>query len=227
MFRRVTKLVLNEGEHLMLEINLFVNPLGRQCLRCEYDVLKVDRELTTKVSYRFIPFFNMATIQQTIELYHLDQHDLRVRQTVSNTIYRVILDYLAASFQGKRRGRQFLLSMQTALIKNDNNYSSKLAEEIAQQVNLDLDMFLDDRCSPLVKRTFKEEQQIAKRLGVTQPSTAVVFDSNQSQYGFLLHDFDYETLVNAYQNNELENEFSIAGFIKKHQSQPQTRFIQK
>lgn len=112
MFRNVVKLVLNEGEHLMLEIHLFVNPLENRCFRCEHDVLKIDHQLNTKVNYRFIPFFNMATIQQTIESYHLNQHSLAVRQIVSRTIYQVILDYMAASFQGKKRGRQFLLILQ-------------------------------------------------------------------------------------------------------------------
>ena len=31
----------------MLELHLFVNPLGMRCLRCEKDVLKIDRDLNT------------------------------------------------------------------------------------------------------------------------------------------------------------------------------------
>lgn len=227
MFRKVIKLVLNEGEHLMLEIHLFVNPLGRRCFRCEHDVLKVDQQLNTKVNYRFIPFFNMATIQQTIELYHLDQHSLAVRQSVSNTIYRVILDYMAASFQGRKRGRQFLLMMQNALIKDNNNYNDKLVEKIALASGLDLEMFLEDRHSSLAKKAFQKEQQIAKSLGVKKPATAVVFDSNQSKYCFLLNDFDYESLVTAYQNKQLENEFSVANFIKNRRLHSQTKLVQK
>ena len=34
----------------MLELHLFVNPLGMRCLRCEKDVLKIDRDLNTKIS---------------------------------------------------------------------------------------------------------------------------------------------------------------------------------
>jgi len=41
----------------MLELHLFVNPLGMRCLRCEKDVLKIDRDLNTKISYQFVPLF--------------------------------------------------------------------------------------------------------------------------------------------------------------------------
>ena len=227
MFRNVVKLVLNEGEHLMLEIHLFVNPLENRCFRCEHDVLKIDHQLNTKVNYRFIPFFNMATIQQAIESYHLNQHSLAVRQIVSRTIYQVILDYMAASFQGKKRGRQFLLILQNALIKENINYNHDLVKDVALRSKLDLEMFMEDRNSSLAKKTFRQEQQVAKSLGVKEPATAVVFDSSQSQYGFLLNNFDYNTLITAYQNKQLEDEISVANFIKNYQLHPQTRTIQK
>ncbi|MBB1062376.1 DsbA family protein [Limosilactobacillus fastidiosus] len=211
----------------MLEIYLFINPLGSRCFRCERDVLKIDHQLNTKVNYRFIPFFNMATIQQTIEFYHLDPRSLAVRQNVSNTIYRVILDYMAASFQGKKRGRQFLLMLQDALIKEDSNYSDSLVKNIALQSKLDLKMFLEDRNSTLAKKTFHQDQQFAQSLGITRPSTAVVFDTKQSHYGFLLNNFDYETLITAYKNKQLENDPSIANFVKHYQSRPLTKTMQK
>lgn len=206
----------------MLEIHLFVNPLGSHCFRCERNILKIDHQLNTKVNYRFIPFFNMETIQQTIEAYHLNQHDLIIRQNVSRTIYQVILDYIAASYQGKKRGRQFLLLLQNALIKENINYNNNLVKEVALRANLDLEMFSEDRHSALAKKTFRQEQQVAKSLGVKEPATAVVFDSNQSQYGLLLNNFDYETLISAYQNKQLEDKLSITNFIKNYQSHPQT-----
>ena len=61
----------------MLEIHLFVNPLGMRCFRCENDVLRLDQNLRTKISYQFIPVFNMQTITDTIRLYHLDACNLK------------------------------------------------------------------------------------------------------------------------------------------------------
>lgn len=210
----------------MLEIHLFVNPLGSRCFQCEHDVLKVDQKLDTKVNYRFIPFFNMETIQQTIDLYQLDQHSLAVRQCVSNTIYRVILDYMAASFQGRKRGRQFLLVLQSALINNNQGYSIDLVKKAATEAKLDLEMFMEDRDSQLAKGAFHKEQQTAKDLGITKPATAVIFDTEEPEYGFLFNHFDYETLIKAYYAQKLDNEESVMSFIK-NSSQLQTKLILK
>ena len=56
----------------MLEIHLFVNPLGMQCYRCEQDVLRIDKDLQqTKLQYQFVPLINMHTIQNTLHRYGL------------------------------------------------------------------------------------------------------------------------------------------------------------
>ena len=105
----------------MLELHLFVNPLGMRCLRCEKDVLKIDRDLNTKISYQFVPLFNMKTIDSTLKYYHLNPHDLAARQQVSKTLNQIILDYKAALFQGRKRGRHYLLQLQSALINQGLN----------------------------------------------------------------------------------------------------------
>ena len=112
----------------MLELHLFVNPLGMRCLRCEKDVLKIDRDLNTKISYQFVPLFNMKTIDNTLKYYHLNPHDLAIRQQVSKTLNQVILDYKAALFQGRKRGRHYLLQLQSALINQGLDYNDELID---------------------------------------------------------------------------------------------------
>ena len=125
----------------MLELHLFVNPLGMRCLRCEKDVLKIDRDLNTKISYQFVPLFNMKTIDNTLKYYHLNPHDLSIRQQVSKTLNQVILDYKAALFQGRKRGRHYLLQLQSALINQGLDYNDELINKIAHDSHLDLEMF--------------------------------------------------------------------------------------
>lgn len=187
----------------MLEIHLFVNPLGSRCYRCENDVLRVDQQLNTKVRYYFIPLFSMQTIQQTMQLYHLDSHNTQERQRVVTVLNQVILDYMAASFQGRKRGRHFLLLMQAALICQNRNYSVDLAKQIAIKAQLDIDMFMEDRQSELAKRAHQQDQKIAAELGVTDTATAVVVDSEDESNCVLINNFDYDTLIHAFQNHEL------------------------
>lgn len=210
----------------MLEIHLFVNPLGMRCFRCENDVLRVDHELNTKINYQFVPLFNMQTINDTLRLYDLSSHDLTVRQHVADTIYQVILDYKAALFQGRKRGRCYLLRLQDAIVKDQVDYSRQLAERVAKAAGLDLEMFLEDRQSNLARQAFHEDQQMAAELGVTQTATAVVFDTDQTDYGYLIADFDYETLIHAFRENKLDHRQSAAQFAAQFH-RPDLKIVQK
>ena len=200
----------------MLEIHLFVNPLGMRCFRCENDVLRVDHELNTKINYQFVPLFNMQTITDTMRLYGLSSCDLKVRQHVADTIFQVILDYKAALFQGRKRGRCYLLRLQDAMVRG----------QVAQQAKLDLEMFMEDRRSKLAHQAFQEDQQMAAELGVTQTATAVVFDTDQTDYGYLIADFDYETLIQAFRENKLDHQQSAAQFAAQFH-RPSLKIIQK
>ena len=77
MFTKEFKVIYRSEEQLMLEIHLFVNPLGMRCFRCENDVLRVDHELNTKINYQFVPLFNMQTITDTLRLYGLSSSPTR------------------------------------------------------------------------------------------------------------------------------------------------------
>ncbi|MRN07788.1 DsbA family protein [Lactobacillus sp. 0.1XD8-4] len=202
----------------MLELHLFVNPLGMRCLRCEKDVLQIDHDLNTKISYQFVPLFNMKTINNTIDLYHLNPHDLAIRQRVSKTLNQVILDYKAALFQGRKRGRHYLLLLQSALIKKGLNYSDELANKIAADSNLDIEMFLEDRQSQLAKQAFRQDQKIANDLGVSETATAVVFNTNDSDYGLMIPNFNYDTLINAFKSGELSPKASLNDLASNYQA---------
>lgn len=210
----------------MLEIHLFVNPLGMRCFRCENDVLRVDHELNTKINYQFVPLFNMQTISDTIRLYGLSRCDLTVRQHVSNTIFQVILDYKAALFQGRKRGRCYLLRLQDAIVKGQVGYSRQLAEQVAKEAGLDLEMFMEDRQSKLARQAFQEDQRMAAELGVTQTATAVVLDTDQTDYGYLIANFDYETLIQAFRENKIDHRQSAAQFAAQFH-RPALKTIQK
>lgn len=204
------------GGVIMLELHLFVDPLGMRCLRCERDVLKIDRNLNTKINYQFVPLFNMKTIDNTIKYYHLNPHDLAIRQQVSRTLNQVILDYKAALFQGRKRGRHYLLLLQSALIKHGLDYNDELISKIAHNSSLDLEMFFEDRHSQLAKQAFRQDQKIASDLGVSETATAVVFNTDDSDYGLMIPNFDYDTLINAFKSGKLDHASSLNDFVSQY-----------
>lgn len=209
----------------MLELHLFVNPLGMRCLRCEKDVLKIDSDLNTKISYQFVPLFNMKTIDNTLKYYHLNPHDLAIRQQVSKTLNQVILDYKAALFQGRKRGRHYLLQLQSALINQGLDYNDELINKIAHDSHLDLEMFFEDRQSQLAKQAFHQDQKIASDLGVSETATAVVFNTEDSDYGLMIPNFDYNTLINAFKSGKLARPTSLDEFVNQYRP-PKLQIIQ-
>lgn len=188
----------------MLEIHLFVNPLGTRCLDSEKDVLAIERQLQTRVSYQFIPLVNMKTIQQTLDLYGLPKCHLQQRQCISCMLYQVALDIKAASFQGGQHGRQYLVNVQKIMSDRSVDYTATVVKEIAQIANLDWKTFLEDRQSKMVKDSLRKDQAIADDLGVTATPTAIVLDTNDPDYSLLIHDFTYQSLIDCARKGQLQ-----------------------
>ena len=79
--------------------------------------------------------------------------------------YSAALDCKAAQFQGKKKGRRFLIKLQEAVGCNNIPYSRALAESIFEEIGGDLNMFKEDRQSDFVKEVFFSDQKIdCKRL---------------------------------------------------------------
>ena len=187
----------------MLEIHLFINPLGTRCLNSERDVLAVERQLQTKVSYQFIQLINMNTIQQTISFYNLRHCRLKERQCISCMLYQAALDVKAASFQGGQHGRKYLVNVQKIMSDRSVSYSEQVVQKIASLANLDWEIFNEDRKSKMVRQSLQKDQAMADDLGVTVTPTAIVLDTNDPEYSLLIHDFTYQSLIDCARHGQL------------------------
>lgn len=160
----------------MIEIYLFVNPLGGICLNVEKDILKLVETENKKIQFRFIPLVNMRTINDLIKLFEIPPHDIEQRNKLFEDVYSAALDYKAAQLQGKKKGRYLLLGLQKAVAENNIPYSSELAEQLVSEAGGDLDMFKADRQSEFVKESFQTDQQIAREMGIVKHPSAVVYN---------------------------------------------------
>ncbi|WP_061776489.1 DsbA family protein [Levilactobacillus senmaizukei] len=177
----------------MLEVYLFVNPLGARCMRSERNIMKLADHLNSKVSFQFVPLLNQQIIEQSLTA----RPTLAERNDRFNVYYQAILAYKAALFQGKRKGRSFLLNMQSAVVDHHRTFSQDLALELAKDCQLDLDMFVEDCDSDLAKQAFQTDQKLAAEMKVQQSSSAVIFNCSASQCGLLLNDVTYESLCDV------------------------------
>lgn len=208
----------------MLEVYLFINPLGNNCLRCEHDIVKLDDQIDQKVIYQFVPVLNMQTINHTLEFNDLDIHDLTVRNRVSKAMFQIILDYKAALFQGRKKGRRFLLRLQDSILKNNMHYSEELTFETAETVNLDIDMFSEDRSSRLAHQAFETDQKMANEMGIDQTSSAVIYNADNTEYGVLINDFTYDSLLDLC-NKSLDSEPTLNSLYKTTNYHPNLRVL--
>lgn len=173
----------------MIEIYLFVNPLGGICLNVEKDILKLVETENKKIQFRFIPLVNMRTINHLINLFEIPSHDIEQRNQLFEDIYSAALDYKAAQLQGKKKGRHLLLGLQQAVAVDNIPYSSELAEKLVIEAGGDIDMFKADRQSDFVKESFQTDQQIAREMGITKHPSAVVYNYTcDRDFGVLVED---------------------------------------
>ncbi|WP_125683873.1 DsbA family protein [Levilactobacillus yonginensis] len=177
----------------MLEVYLFVNPLGARCMRSERNIMRLADHLNSKVSFQFVPLLNQQIVGQSLS----GRPTLAERNARFNVYYEAILAYKAALFQGKRKGRRFLLNMQKAVVDDHEQFSQELALSLAKDCRLDLDMFKEDCQSDLAKQAFQTDQKLAAEMKIEQSSSAVIFNCDVSECGLLLDDVTYESLCDV------------------------------
>ena len=86
-------------------------------------------------------------------------------------------------------------------------------------------MFFEDRQSQLAKQAFHQDQKIASDLGVSETATAVVFNTEDSDYGLMIPNFDYNTLINAFKSGKLARPTSLDEFVNQYRP-PKLQIIQ-
>lgn len=166
---------------------LFINPLGKQCYKCEQEVMKFIKRTPHKVHVHFLPFHNFKSVTQYMKNNQLNVKNIDLRNEIYTKIYDASLSYKAALLQGKKLGRAFLMELQTQLHLLHKEYNPKLLQEIIQIIGLDEKMFYEDKASKLVHQEYEKDQQIAQEMMVKTNPSLVIFDNLNQQYGVILH----------------------------------------
>ena len=166
---------------------LFINPLGKQCYKCEQEVMKFIERTPHKVHVHFLPFHNFKSVTQYMKNNQLNDKNIDLRNEIYTKIYDASLSYKAAQLQGKKLGRAFLMELQTQLHLLHKEYTPELLQEIIQTIGLDEKMFYEDKASKLVHQEYEKDQQIAQEMMVETNPSLVIFDNLNQQYGVILH----------------------------------------
>lgn len=160
----------------MLEVFLFINPIGVKCREIEQRLLNIINHSEVKFQLRLVPLMNLTTVSDYIDSFEGNQNDLNLRNHLTNLIYQTAIDVKAAQMQGKKCGRDFLLKIQDEIGQKKKDYSEELVLDIFQTTSGDLEMFLEDRQSNFVKEAFLMDQQLAQEMAIQSHPSAVIFN---------------------------------------------------
>lgn len=202
----------------VIEVFLFVNPLGSECYETEKMIMNFSDERDEKVKVRFVPLLNFHTLGQHMKDQNIAGASLEMRNQMYNESYHASLAFQAAAMQGKKKGRQFLLALQKSVVKLRKEFSKETVMNAAEEVNLDIEMFEEDLESDLAKNAFTKDQKLAQEMAVTEAPTCVVFQSNGEEPGHriestitkqLLHGLCDSKEADTPKFNSLKNKYTL------------------
>ena len=164
------------------------------CFKSNQMIIEFAQERTEKVNIRFV-----TSVLSQKSLRQLHYAYLKKMQRDDNQIFNAdfiaSLAVQAATMQGKKRGMQFLMSLQSRLFEEGDSFSEALIIEVAQQVNLDLTMFQEDLYSNLAKKAYTRDQHLAQKMQITSTPTCVLYQCNSSNKAIKMsHHLSKETL---------------------------------
>lgn len=173
-------------QKMLIEIYLFVNPLGRACYQSEKTIAEFAKERNEKVRVRFVPFLNFQTISKQLEEENIKGAGLELRNQMYTDSYRACLGFAAASMQGKKMGRTFLLALQEAVIGQKQPVTLNLFEKIAEDIGLDMEMFQEDLDSEWSKSAFLSDQKLAREMNIQDTPSCVIYLNSDKESGYMI-----------------------------------------
>lgn len=155
-----------------------MNPIGHICYESEQEILKVIDSVASNIDFHVIAVHNQQTVEKYMQQLGMDKIELKERNQLFQTMYKASLAFKAASLQGKKKGRYYLMRMQEQLRANIDKFDHEFTLDLAREVGLDLEIFEDDMESEFVKQLYFKDQRIAVDMNVHEVPSLVIFEYN-------------------------------------------------
>jgi len=197
---------------------LFINPLGAVCYQAEQDILDLVARSDKEINFRFIPLLTLKTVTSVMKARQIPLGDLQQRNNLSKELYQAALDCKAALFQGKKKGRSYLLYIQQAFLNSPTSYDETLALKAAKACKLDIAMFLEDRNAAFTEKQFQQDQQLAAKMHVTEHPTLVLYNLDGFDCGVAVTGCDSFDVLESIIHGDIPREL-----ILEHQTRKQLR----
>lgn len=164
-------------ETKLVEIYLFVDPLGRRCNSARKIINRFREDHMEKIKLRIIPIVNAKKVLGYARKNQLKKLDSFVDKNnrLSTNTYQACLAFHASTMQGKKAGHEFLTELQSAVVENNEPFTEKLVFGIAEEMDiLDLEMFTEDYRSDLAKSMYQRNLKLAAEMNIQKTPSCVI-----------------------------------------------------
>lgn len=186
----------------MWEIFLYINPLCSYCLKVEQAMIDFTRKHDIDTQYHFVTNYNMATINDYMQLKGFKITDIEERANTSRDIVEAAKLYKAASCQGNKKARNFLMNLQEQINVLNNPFDDTTIKRAINNSGLDYKSIMTDKESQCVVQGLKRDQQLSMEMNIQKAPTAVVFDcDNEEKPGVMINDFGPASTQESISNN--------------------------
>ncbi|MFH5811126.1 DsbA family protein [Companilactobacillus sp. FL22-1] len=174
----------------MWEIFLYINPLCSYCLTVEQAIIDFTRKHDIDTQYHFVTNYNMATINDYIQQKGFKISDIEERTTASQNVLEAAKLYKAASCQGNKKARNFLMNLQEQVNVLNNPFDDTTIKRAINNSGLDYKSIMADKESQCVSQGLKRDQQLSLEMNIQKAPTAVIFDlDHEEKPGVMINDF--------------------------------------
>jgi hypothetical protein len=198
----------------MWEVFLYINPLCSYCLKVEQAMIDFTRKHDIDTQYHFVTNYNMATINDYMHLKGFKITDIEGRTKTSQDIVEAAKLYKAASCQGNKKARNFLMNLQEQINVLNNPFDDTTIKRTINNSGLDYKSIMADKDSECVVQGLKRDQQLSMEMHVQKAPAAVVFDcEDETKPGVMISDFgpsETQESINSTVNALLEQELPQA-----------------
>lgn len=193
----------------IIEIFLFVDPLGRRCNNVRKTVQNLREEQIDRVRLRIVPMVNSKKVFGHAQKQRKINTDCIVSENnrfATNT-YKASLAFYASTMQGRKFGDKFLSALQHEVVEKDRSFSESLVFEIAEEIEgFDLEMFTEDYKSDLAKNIYRKNLNLASEMNVAKTPSCVIFkDDDESDAIRLDKKIEMKVLRSVCEPKELQN----------------------
>lgn len=160
----------------MIEIFLFVNPIGVACFKNEQAIIDAIKKTERDVKFHYVPIANLESVRLDLVRQGIINPDLDTHNKNAQKIYNSLLDYHSISFMGERKGREFLYRLQVELHQRQREYSAELTAEILETMKINPKVFQKNRESKYCQEAIDADLHLAQEFDITYTPTTIIYD---------------------------------------------------